>query len=69
MKKTVKTNKKFKSLELKFAKKPGKDILEKLRKSAFKWAPTKKHWHAKKNPKNEAFAKSLGGSVQTKLSL
>jgi len=65
--KKVKINKKFASIELSFTKKPSEKILKALRSSDFKWAPTKSHWHAKKTAKNDAFAKSLGASVQTKM--
>lgn len=69
MKKIIKHNSKFNTIELRFAKKPGNSILERLRRSEFKWAPTKKQWYAKKTVKNEAFTKDLGSSAQTKLAL
>lgn len=67
MNKILRNNKAWKTIELRYSKKPTNDILAKLHQSAFKWAPTKKHWFAKKTAKNEAFVKSLGSSVQTKL--
>jgi hypothetical protein len=69
MKKIINQNKKFKTIELKYTKKPTKAILNLLHKSAFKWAPTKGHWYAKNTDKNKAFAKSLGKAAQTKLAL
>lgn len=69
MKKSINQNKKFNTIELKYSKKPTKAILDLLRASNFKWASTKGHWFAARTAENESFAKSLGKTVQTKLSL
>lgn len=58
-KKKVVLNQKFKTIELKFNVKPTRAALGALHGSAFKWAPTKKHWFARNKKKNRDFANGL----------
>ena len=69
LKKIFTRNKKYKSIELKYTRKPSAAILEALRSSDFRWSPYRQHWYAPATEKNEKFAKGLGRSVQTKLKL
>lgn len=68
MKKIIQENKKKNSIELRYAKKPTIAILKLLRASNFTWSPTNKHWYAKKNYKNESFARTLGDTMQLSFS-
>lgn len=70
MKKKITINTAFNSIELKFTGKPTRAALGALHNSAFKWAPTKGHWHAKNTKKNKTFANDLVSNPnQTELKL